>query len=64
MSTLVGNGALGGGYADGWGSNASFRYPSGLVVDPQGSVYVADSSNRLIRKVTSAGRSCEVCAGA
>ncbi len=64
MSTLVGNGALGGGYADGWGSNASFRYPTGLVVDPQGSVYVSDSSNMRIRKVTSAGMSCEVFAGA
>ena len=41
------------GSADGTG--ARFWYPSGVAVDGGGNVYVADSSNRTIRKVTPAG---------
>ena len=34
---------------------AHFRYPSGLAVDGTGNVYIADSQNRRIRKVDTAG---------
>jgi sugar lactone lactonase YvrE len=43
------------GSADGTGSAARFYYPNGLAVDSAGNVYVGDSSNGLIRKVTPTG---------
>jgi sugar lactone lactonase YvrE len=43
------------GYQDGVGAAASFLDIQSLAVDLSGNVYVADSGNGLIRKVTSAG---------
>lgn len=43
------------GHADGAGPLASFFYPSGLAVDAQGTVYVADNGNHTIRRVTADG---------
>jgi hypothetical protein len=43
------------GNADGTGSAARFNYPSGVAVDSSGNVYVADTYNHTIRKVTPAG---------
>jgi len=43
------------GSADGIGSAARFQNPIGLTVDANGVVYVADLSNRTIRKVTATG---------
>jgi hypothetical protein len=43
------------GSADGTGNGARFNQPSGLAVDASGNVYVADSGNHTIRKITSAG---------
>jgi sugar lactone lactonase YvrE len=40
---------------DGTGSAARFYYPDGVAVDTNGTVYVADSGNGTIRKVTPAG---------
>jgi sugar lactone lactonase YvrE len=42
-------------WADGQGTSASFRYPSGLTVDSAGVVYVADTWNYRIRKITPLG---------
>ena len=43
------------GNADGSGTAARFRGPMGVAVDATGTVYVADTGNRSIRKITSAG---------
>lgn len=43
------------GSADGPGSSALFNGPNGLAVDALGNLYVADSGNSTIRKITPAG---------
>ena len=49
-------GALGQpGYADGTGSAARFSNPWGIVTGPDGDLYVADSFNNVIRRVTTSG---------
>jgi serine/threonine-protein kinase len=53
VTTLAGTGTYG--FADGPGASAMFRNPSSVAVDSSGNVYVADSGNNQIRKITSAG---------
>jgi len=43
------------GFSDGPGAAASFGKPLGLTVDGAGNVYVADSSNQAVRKITPDG---------
>jgi sugar lactone lactonase YvrE len=43
------------GYADGVGGAAKFKFPTGIDIDASGNVYVADTYNEKIRKITSAG---------
>ena len=43
------------GYADGIGAAALFSYPSGVAVDAAGTVYVADTGNVCVRKITPDG---------
>jgi serine/threonine protein kinase, bacterial len=50
VSTLAGSGVEGS--EDGTGTEASFAYADGVAVDSSGNVYVADSGNNLIRKIT------------
>jgi hypothetical protein len=47
--------AAGYGYVDGQGSAARFNNPIGIVVDSFHNLYVCDSSNNVIRKVTTDG---------
>lgn len=42
------------GSSDGTGPTARFRQPRGMAVDPSGNLYVADSNNNTIRKITPA----------
>jgi DNA-binding beta-propeller fold protein YncE len=43
------------GFQDGQGTSARFNTPSALAIDAQGNLYVADTGNNAIRKVTSEG---------
>ncbi len=54
VTTLAGSAGLGG-YADATGSTARFHSPTGMATDSGGNVYIADSENRTIRKITQAG---------
>jgi sugar lactone lactonase YvrE len=53
VSTLAGSGSNT--FADGTGANASFNIPFGVAIDKNGNVFVADTGNSLIRKVTPGG---------
>ncbi len=54
VSTLAGV-AGDAGRADGTGSAATFNIPRGVTVDASGNIYVADTFNNTIRKITSGG---------
>lgn len=53
VATLAGNGSAGA--ADGPGAVARFNGPRGLALDAAGNLFVADTSNHKIRKVTPQG---------
>jgi len=54
VSTLAGAASINGS-ADGTGPAASFNTPSALAVDARGNVFVCDTNNHTIRKITPAG---------
>lgn len=54
VTTLAGTAGIVG-HKDGIGGNASFFAPIGVATDSMGNVYVADSGNNAIRKVTPTG---------
>lgn len=57
ISTIAGNFTAGGGYAgDGAAAtSAQLFHPSGIAVDSKGRIYIADTSNNIIRIVTTDG---------
>jgi hypothetical protein len=54
VTTIAGS-LTSGGFVDGTGSNARFSGAGGVALDTVGNLYVADSNNNAIRKVTLAG---------
>ncbi len=56
MTVVAGTGA--GGDLDGPGDTATFSSPAGLGLDGAGNLYVADSGNNKIRKITLVGAAC------
>jgi hypothetical protein len=54
VTTLAGTAGVQGS-ADGTGPAASFVFPTGVAVDGAGNVYVADSGNNTLRKVSPTG---------
>ena len=61
VSTVAGNtnnpviGGYSGGYVDGLGTNAQFSDPTGIALDAATNIYVADTGNNVIRKITVGG---------
>lgn len=53
FTTLAGSASIGA--ADGTGATARFSGPSGVAADRQGNIYVTDSGNNTIRKITPSG---------
>jgi sugar lactone lactonase YvrE len=53
VSTLAGDGFQG--FKEGAAGQAEFKIPQGVAVDANGNVYVADTYNSAIRKITPAG---------
>lgn len=50
LTPIAGTGMRG--FADGLGTEAQFQFPSGVAVDAQGRVFVADSANHRVRVLT------------
>lgn len=65
VTTLSGSAAgFLGGYADGAGATAKFSYPSGILTDLAGGLYVTDQWNNAVRKVVVSTGATSTWAGA
>jgi sugar lactone lactonase YvrE len=60
VTTVAGSTA---GFADGTGAAARFETPSGIALGSDGALYVADTGNNAIRRVTAAGVVSTVAGG-
>ena len=61
VSTIAGSSA---GFADGAAISAQFDSPTGITIDEQGNLYVVDSNNHRIRKITPDGQVSTVAGSA
>ena len=58
LVTLAGSGSIG--LLDGVGLNAYFYSPTGITIDHEGNIYVADTGNNAIRKLNRGGGVCTI----
>lgn len=54
--TIIAGSPTDAGYVDGAGLSARFRSPEGITIDAGGNLYVADSLNFTVRKITPGGQ--------
>jgi len=52
VRTIAGFNGTWGGCSNGIGTNAQFLHPEGLVINPTGDIYVADTGSHTIRKIS------------
>jgi hypothetical protein len=52
ISTVAGTGEYGGGGDGGWATAGQLANPTGLTVDGRGNLFIADSFNARIRRVS------------
>jgi sugar lactone lactonase YvrE len=55
ITTVAGNGTLGYSGDGGPATSARLSYPTGVAIDSLGTLFIADTSNSIIRKVSSSG---------
>lgn len=55
VTTFAGNPTVVAGFQDGTGTGALFNQPGAMAIDGSGTIYLADSGNSSIRKITAAG---------
>lgn len=55
VTTIAGKDGSNAGSVDGSGTNARFTNPTGITADGAGNLYVSDTNNHTIRKITTAG---------
>jgi sugar lactone lactonase YvrE len=55
VTTLAGHAEELSGHADGAGAAARFNFPTGIAIDNQGMLFVADTNNNVIRQITPQG---------
>jgi sugar lactone lactonase YvrE len=58
VTTVAGDGR---GFSDGAGAAARFDTPSGLAIDASGTLFVADTGNDAIRRITPDGQVTTIC---
>jgi len=65
IQTVAGNAILGAGYSgDGnFATSAQLNFPSGVFVDSSGNIFIADTSNSVIREVVAATGDIQTVAG-
>ncbi len=65
ISTVAGNQALGGGFSGDTGAplNATLNGPSAMVLDAAGNLYIADTANNRVRKVSFSANTIVTVAG-
>ncbi|HXG92337.1 MAG TPA: NHL repeat-containing protein [Blastocatellia bacterium] len=61
VTTIAGAGAPG--FADGAAAQAMFDTPCGIAVDPQGNLFIADTGNHAVRKITPQGEVSTIIKG-
>jgi uncharacterized protein (TIGR03437 family) len=64
VTTVAGNGSVGSGGDGGPATSATLFTPAGLAVDGAGNLFIADSGNSRVRRVTTGGTISTVAGGA